>query len=310
MLLVDNKVPMRYWNNAINMGDLLGPWLVEKMTGKKTVWVEKDEPHYMVIGSILGRVSPSTICWGVGSFGTETAGGIKSEPHYLAVRGPLTRARIVSESIPCPRIYGDPALLVPDYFAPKVIKEYEIGVIMRWSEHRRKENFEIPGALLIDMLSDDIEGVITQMLSCKKIIASSLHGLILADAYGIPNAWLAAETGKGREYKFFDYFASVNKLRTPSVFKIDAPGVTLNDLEENFEFDGREIEIDLDRLRSTNPFTNVNEDVLKAERIAVENAVILRQITERRTKLKKSLAFKVANRLNRSLQKITNRILS
>jgi hypothetical protein len=51
MLLVDGKIPMRWWNNEINMGDLLGPWLVEKMTGKKTVWVEKDEPHYMVVGS-------------------------------------------------------------------------------------------------------------------------------------------------------------------------------------------------------------------------------------------------------------------
>lgn len=310
MLLVDGKIPMRWWNNEINMGDLLGPWLVEKMTGKQTVWVEKDEPHYMVVGSILGRVSPSTICWGIGSFGTETPAGIKREPHYLAVRGPLTRARLVSELIPCPRIYGDPALLAPDYFAPKVKKEYEIGVVLRWSERRRKENFDIPGVLMIDMLSDDIEGIIKQMLSCKKIIATSLHGLILADAYDIPNAWLAAETGKGREYKFFDYFASVNKLRKPSVFKIDAPGLTLKDLEKNFDFDGRKIEIDLDALRAANPFTNMNEDVKKAEEIALENAVILRKATARRIKRQKSLLFKVAKRFKPQLQKIVKRILS
>ena len=128
MLEVDGKIPMRWWDKEINMGDLLGPWLVQKMTGKPTVWVKKDEPHYMVVGSILGRVAPSTIVWGIGSFGTETRWAIRKEPVYLAVRGPLTRAKLQFEGISCPRVYGDPALLAPDYFHPEVEKEYEVGV--------------------------------------------------------------------------------------------------------------------------------------------------------------------------------------
>ena len=309
MLEVDGKIPMRWWNHELNMGDLLGPWLVEKMTGKKTVWVDKDEPHYMVIGSIMKRVAPCTIVWGVGSFGTETPAGLKREPKYLAVRGPLTRAKLESESIKCPRVYGDPALLVPDYFNPKVKKEYEIGVVLRWSEFQRKEQFNIPGVLLIDMLSDDIEGIITQMLKCKKIIAASLHGLILADSYNIPNSWLVSETGNGREFKFWDYFISVNKLRKPHVFEIEKSNLTLKDSEKNFEFDARPIEIDLDALRAANPFTNTNADVLEAEEIAKANSELMKRATERRIKKQNSLLYKMAKPLKPRLAKLAKRIL-
>lgn len=310
MLEVDGKIPMRWWDKELNMGDLLGPWLVEKMTGKKTVWVEQDEPHYMVVGSIMGRVSPSTIVWGVGSFGTETPQLLRREPKYLAVRGPLTRAKLASEYIPCPRIYGDPALLAPDYFNPKIKKEYEIGVVLRWSENKRKQQFNIPGVLLIDMLSDDIEGVIIQMLKCKKIIATSLHGLILADAYNIPNSWLAAKTGKGREFKFWDYFISVNKLRKPHVFEFDDPNLTMKDLEKAFEFDGRPIEIDLDALRAANPFTNSNADVTEAEEIAIAGSAVMKVATKRRIRRHKSLLYKIAKPFKPQIEKLVQRILS
>lgn len=277
MLEVDGGIPMRWWDKELNMGDLLGPWLVERMTGKKPVWVEKAEPHYLVVGSILGRVAPSTIVWGVGSFGTETKWGISQHPKYLAVRGPLTRAKIASEGIACPRVYGDPALLAPDYFRPEVEQVHEIGVVLRWSEHSRKDQIDVPGVLVIDMLSDDVEGVIRQMLSCKAIIASSLHGLILADAYGIPNAWLAAKTGKGKEFKFWDYFCSVGKLRRPVEFDLATPGLTLEALRAAFPFDGSPIDIDLDALRAANPFTRMDDEVAEAERRAIEGSAMMKQ---------------------------------
>lgn len=285
MLEIDGKIPVRYWNVEVNMGDLLGPWLVTKMTGKETVWVNKDDPHYMVVGSILARVGRATIPWGIGSFGTETIAGIKPEPKYLAVRGPLTRAKLEMHGISCPRVYGDPALLAPRYYDKPQEKKYEIGLILRWSERSRKAKVEIPGVLMIDMLSGDIEGIIDQMRQCKKVIATSLHGLILADAYGIPNAWLSAKTGKGKEFKFYDYLASVNKVRESKIFEIDQDGLTLADLEREFSFDDRAIEIDLDLLESTNPFTYDNEAVRDAERISLEQSVIAKKITRKRATL-------------------------
>jgi len=277
VLEVDGGIPMRWWDKELNMGDLLGPWLVERMTGRKAVWVAKDEPHYLVVGSILGRVAPSSVVWGVGSFGTETGSGIEPHPHYLAVRGPLTRAKLDSEGIACPRVYGDPALLAPDYFRPDVEKTHEVGLVLRWSEHSRKRHVDIPGVLLIDMLSDDVEGVIRQMLACERIVSSSLHGLVLADAYGIPNAWLAATTGKGREFKFWDYFISVDKLRRPVGLRLADPGLTLQRLIDAFDFDGRPISIDLDALRAASPFLGTSDAIAEAELRAIEGSAAMKQ---------------------------------
>ena len=64
MLEIDGKIPMRWWDNEKNFGDLLGPWLVEKMTGKSVVWAEKNNPHYLTIGSILSRTGPTSVMWG------------------------------------------------------------------------------------------------------------------------------------------------------------------------------------------------------------------------------------------------------
>ena len=54
--------------------------------------------------------------------------------------------------------------------------------------------------------------VIDQITSCRKILSSSLHGLIVADAYRIPNARLIlSNLICGGDFKFDDYYKSVAK---------------------------------------------------------------------------------------------------
>lgn len=268
MILSDNKIPMRWWSYTRNFGDLLGPWLVQKMTGKEIVWVPKHKPHYLTVGSILGHVSPASIVWGTGSFGNEHGKNVELGDRYLAVRGPLTRARLEMFKQSCPRIYGDPALLVPDYYPRKSEPTEELGVVLRWSERKRKRAFDIEGVRLIDLETDDIEGTLDSILACKRIVSTSLHGLILADAYGIPNAWLIAETGYGKEHKFWDYLLSVRKERNPHDFDITASTITLEELIGDLNFDDRDIQIDLELLRQSNPFWNTSESVWNAEQEA------------------------------------------
>lgn len=272
MILTDGAIPMRWWDHRRNFGDLLGPWLVEKMAGRPVKWVPRHQPHYVTIGSILGHVQPSSVVWGTGSFGNEGKTDVTNGNRYLATRGPLTRARLEMFKQPCPRVYGDPALLVPEFHPAQDEKEYELGVILRWSERKRKRAFNVAGVRLIDLETDGIEATLDAITSCQRIISTSLHGLILADAYGIPNAWLIAETGYGKEHKFWDYLISVRKEREPADFDITDDSLTAAQLSERMIFDDRKIQLDLETLKQTSPFWNTTPEVREAENTALEGA--------------------------------------
>ena len=119
LLELDGRVPVRWWVKAPNFGDLLSPWLIAKMTGREVVFADPKKPHYLVIGSVLNRANPRSQVWGAGAFGTEDGAVFAISAAYHAVRGPLSHARLATLGIPCPEVYGDPALLAPAYFSPQ-----------------------------------------------------------------------------------------------------------------------------------------------------------------------------------------------
>lgn len=249
----DGKIKLHWWTNEVNFGDLLAPWLAEKITGREVDFAERGSPAYVTVGSILSHVSDDCIVWGTGSFGTETSKQLAKEADYRAVRGPLTRNKLTTNKIDCPRIYGDPALLTPRYYSPDVEKTHKLGIVLRWSETKRNQH-NIPGVKPIYLGGDDIEGTIRSFLACEKVLTTSLHGLIIADAYGIPNAWLDSKTPKGLEFKYWDYLISVGKVRNPQQCRLHAPGVTGDQLIDDIDFDARPINIDLDSLYDSCPF--------------------------------------------------------
>jgi pyruvyltransferase len=253
LFLNDGRVPVRWWIKADNFGDLLSPWLISKMTAREVTYFDEGRPHYLAVGSVLNRARSCTTVWGSGAFGTEDASVFAPGAQYAAVRGPLSRARLVTAGIECPEVYGDPALLAPAYFAPKVPKTHAYGIVARWSE-RRWHDAEIgPGVRLIHLETTDVEGVIEAMLSCRRIVTGSLHGLIIADAYGLPSAWVQHRKAYGGMFKFFDYFATVNKLRTAQRFNSSSP-VTAARLRDELEFDARPITFDYRALLDACPF--------------------------------------------------------
>lgn len=257
LITVDGKVPLTWFTYANNFGDLLSPWLMKQMTGTDATLADPDHPHYIMIGSIVNTGSDTSILWGTGTYGTEAKHEASGRAKYRAVRGPLTRAKLsakMSFGIKVPEVYGDPALLVPLYYRPKVKVTHEYGIVVRWNERKWAEATYGPGIKLIDYARADIEAVLDDMLSCKKIVSSSLHGLIVADAYGIPNAWLASGSPRGGEYKFIDYFASVDKYRRPRTFDPAAAPVTKALLRATFDFDSTAIEFDYRALLNACPF--------------------------------------------------------
>lgn len=259
IILEDGRIPLIHWPVVPNFGDELSPWLIKKITGYETLQNEGQGPTYIAIGSIINRVRDKTVVWGTGSFGPEPPRQINVKARYCAVRGPLTRARILDRGGQCPRIYGDPALLVPFFYQPQTVKKHEVGLVMRWSDKSWLEKSVGDGVEMIDLGTSNVEHVLDKILSCKRIITSSLHGLIIADAYGIPNAWLYSDSPKGREFKFYDYFLSVNKVRHSETTDIDTIDLTVEHLDKTFSYDKRPIDFDARTLIHACPFLTPKE---------------------------------------------------
>ncbi|MCF7568964.1 polysaccharide pyruvyl transferase family protein [Sabulilitoribacter arenilitoris] len=219
-----NKIRLFWWNETKlqgktkeNFGDLLGKYLVEKISKKKVVWSKPNKhsiynlfkPIYVTIGSILTHVNKNCVVWGSGIISKEYP--IK-KAKFLAVRGPQTRAHLLQQGYHVPEVYGDPALLLPMYYNPKIKKEYEVGIIPHYSDFNKiKPLYKTEkDLLLIDLMTNDIEKTTNKILACKKIVSSSLHGVIVAHAYGIPAVWQKfSENVFGDDIKYQDYFESV-----------------------------------------------------------------------------------------------------
>jgi pyruvyltransferase len=253
------------WYESENWGDALNPVLIRHLSGLKPFRIQeysmnlKNEPIYTVIGSILEwpimkneKILRNTIIWGSG-FMTES-GRLYGKPKQIcAVRGPLTRDNILKTGIKCPEIYGDPALLYPRIYRPCINKNFKLGII---SHHLEKENNLVknfksyPEIKLIDIESP-INTVVDQICSCKYIASSSLHGIIAADAYGIPSIYIKlSEKVVGEGFKFRDYFGSVGRSDTGPL--IVSEKTTIEDILDGFT--NYKIDIDLEELLEACPF--------------------------------------------------------
>lgn len=187
-----------------NLGDILTPYIVSKLTGRKVQFTQQKSAKLIAVGSIARLAPAGCKVWGSGAMRI----GDKYNPRAIfhAVRGPITRQELKKQNISCPEVYGDPALLLPLFYQPSHEKKHALGII----PHYVDKNFVKNEGHIIDVLTSDIEGFINQVASCEKIISSSLHGVIVAHAYGVPVAWVQYSdklTGDGT--KFADYAESV-----------------------------------------------------------------------------------------------------
>lgn len=204
-----------------NLGDDLNFYILESLTRKPLFNLSsilcKSRENILMIGSIIEALAnKDSVIWGSGAmYGGEMP--LKEKPKkVLAVRGPLTRGYLLSQGVDCPEVYGDPALLLPRIYNPQPAKKYKLGVI--------PHNVDIESEYLSELRNDvdvriirlkgyeDWHKVIDEICECEFIISSSLHGLIISDAYGIPNLWIKLSNKVlGGDFKYFDYFMSVGR---------------------------------------------------------------------------------------------------
>ena len=176
------------------------------------------------VGSLLETAlrhggSNRPVVWGSGFL--QPRGSVSTDAlTCAAVRGRLTRARISSsESL----ALGDPGLLVNLLVDRPPPRRDRIGFL----PHRHDRTLasvlafaERPEVDLLDIRAHPLD-VVRAIASCRFVLSSSLHGLIVADAYGVPSAWVEPSSQvEGAGYKFRDYY---------SVFDMEPPRVKLAD---------------------------------------------------------------------------------
>lgn len=189
-----------YWSRSANFGDALTPWLFDQFTSAEVTFARAGSAELFAVGSLLDWIPE-------GFTGTVLgAGKMRPGPcvdlnaaNVLAVRGPLTAAYA---NVDCD-LYGDLGLLCRLY-PHQNTGRYKVGVLPHMRDTRLAPKLARKGNLAIDICSP-IEQVISQVADCQRIVTSSLHGLILADALGIESRWEQSDAVYGGRFKFDDY---------------------------------------------------------------------------------------------------------
>lgn len=221
----------------------------------------RKKKEVLSVGSIITWLTkPSTIIWGSGmQVPTDPImyNGVEVKPYKVAaVRGPLTRKHLLQKGIDCPEVFGDPALLFPRYYKPNVSKKYKYGIIPHFKDKKSEslkpfldnKNFHI-----IDIQDfSDWRNFINEINSCEFIISSSLHGIIIADAYEVPNCWVEFDSVNLKRFTFQDYFHSVGKSDINEPLKISE--IQNPERLSQLKNEWKPVVIDLDKLLEACPF--------------------------------------------------------
>lgn len=245
-----------YFRRRPNFGDLLSLSLIKSLTKCESVgYADLNGADILGAGSLLGRVygclngnrerlrnpGDRLLVWGAGFKTPVVSSGKVSGCHDLdvrALRGHLSEE--ILRQIGYLRdnerpVLGDPGLLYPDLVPEwrNIPKVCEVAVVPHYYDQAagrrlcgRMKRMGID-AEFVDVSELDPLVVIRRIAGARKILSSSLHGLIVADAMGIPNRRLIFG-GHGRreasaisDFKFRDYYSAFGREQ-PQVFPAEA----------------------------------------------------------------------------------------
>ena len=208
------KRPIKtYWyKNVTNFGDLITGDILKELFGYNIEWAPPEKCELICAGSILDdNTKESAYVWGSGII--KDGPKIKKKLNYRAVRGKLTLGRINVKGKQKVAL-GDPGLLVNLVYPVSGVKTGKIGVIPHYvdTEHPIIKKIKQDERFTIISVADPPQKNAETISQCKLILSSSLHGLIFADSFGVPNAHIQlSDKVVGGEYKFKDYCSAINK---------------------------------------------------------------------------------------------------
>jgi hypothetical protein len=258
------KVPLAWAGsttkmNYLNFGDALSPVMVSLCSGLDVERIpsKSNRPRIGAVGTIgHGFEGGEVWFWGTGCsrYRNPTAPSkdrvlyevpADTDIHIAATRGPISE-KLLSGGVGGPGIYGDPVWLLPRFYRPCIEKRWELGVILHLSEltdrnfeprfDPRYKRYEVPSDLVDDirLIStvtpihiSALKNKLDEILSCKRIVSTSLHGMVIAESYGIPCLYFATardEIGLGTaaadpdgdlDLRIVDLYAGLNRYHFP-----------------------------------------------------------------------------------------------
>lgn len=204
-------VYVKQFTETPNVGDAIGARIVEAITGRPLRIVGEaplSVPNLIAIGSIVHWSDEHSVLWGCGLIAPGIPARVPAD--VLALRGKLTRDDLTARGIRCPDVLGDPGLLLPDVIAPSE-PCHPIGLVPHYADRDTEfvDRCRREGVPIIDV-HETPETYVEQLTSCRRILSSSLHGIVIAHAYGIEAGWVKiSERVHGDGFKFFDYYSSL-----------------------------------------------------------------------------------------------------
>lgn len=124
---------------------------------------------------------------------------------------------------------------IPDYWhgscgGGTTAPEFDVGIIPHYVDKNSEllNNIRLSkySSVVIDVTGEPLD-VLRKLRSCRVILSSAMHGLIVADSLGIPNAWLSFDSHdlNFAYFKFHDYY-SVYGMKTPKPIRLARTLVT------------------------------------------------------------------------------------
>lgn len=234
-------IRLYWWNEAPNFGDALSADVVRWLSRVEVAHAGISDCNMIAVGSIyswlkmsLRRRKHAVHVWGSGTLRPEP--GLKADRGLIvdAVRGPLT-AWATGRQVP---VMGDPGLLADRVFGLRKSETSDRPGLMLHHLQRDHADGAMIKALgeryeLIDPRNNNAREVCEQIASCSSMFSSSLHGLVIADALGIPNQMVEPVNFTGNRldramYKFVDYALAIDRvlnhpLRISDLDRTDGP---------------------------------------------------------------------------------------
>lgn len=217
------KHPVDPWIKGENFGDYLSKIVVGELARRRGfVEMTSTSHRLLAIGSIMHFAKDGDTVWGSGVNGKIDYNKLVFKSLDIrSVRGPLTQKVLRQKGVDSPDMFGDPAILLPSIF-PKMEHNpirNKVAMVPNLNE------YEPCKALVpedVDLISPLMHWhtVLDEILTSELVLTSSLHGLILSEAFGVP-VRLFSPFGGETLFKYEDYLEGTGRIlsTTPESFQ-------------------------------------------------------------------------------------------